>query len=134
MSAETFCIECGRPWGVIFERTEEPTDERVAEARAALIESLREQWECDYEPDQMDALDETALPQTELKRIVYISEALARFADERGIGEAYLDGCWQTLDDVDLPAWLLKGRKQRWAVLWDCCNIGSPEFYAKAVA
>ena len=127
-SQVTHCIECGRPWGVILGRTEEPSDELAELARAAMVESWVEVAECDHEGGTR--FDTDRLPQVTAMRIVYLTEALARFCDDNGICEpTFLDDCWQDIEDVDLPRWLLKGRKQRWAYGWDCCEIGGSDNY-----
>jgi hypothetical protein len=124
----TFCQECARPWGVLLERGEEPTPQRIEEARAELIELLMtEHWEADYNADELARVDVTTFPKVFASRVVFISESLARFVDEHGLGESYADECWVEEDWVDIPGWLLKGRKHRWALRWDCCDIGNPE-------
>lgn len=122
----THCQECARPWGILLDRGELPTPEKIEAARAELIELLWEQWECDYEPEELARVDKTKLPPVEPSWVVYITEGLARFVDEHCLGESYADECWVEEDWVDIPAWLLKGRKHRWALRWDCCNIGFP--------
>lgn len=125
------CIECGLPWGVILERGEEPTAERVEVCRQELVELLiAECWDYGYDTDDFARIDTSLLPPVRVATVVYLSAALAKFCDEHGICEpTFMDDCWQDIRDVDLPLWLVKGRKQRTAVLWDCCNIGHPEDY-----
>ena len=123
----THCIECGRPWGVILGRTEEPSDELAELARANMIECWIEVAEIDHE--EGTRFDTDRLPPVRAMRIVYLTEALATFCDTIGIDPEFLDDCWQEVDNVSLPAWLLKGRKQRWAYGWDCCEIGWSENY-----
>lgn len=117
-----------------MERGEEPSDEKLAEARAELIWLLmNENWEADYSPEELAAVDTEQLPKVFASQVVYISESLARFVDDHGLGESYAEECWVEEDWVDIPRWLLKGRKHRWALRWDCCNIGSPENYKRAL-
>ncbi len=130
----THCIECGNPWGVILNRGEQPSDEAQALAIAELHEVLIcERWYGYDEPD-CDLIDRSKLPPVRATEVVYLTEALARFVDDNGICDpTFLDDCWQEVQYVDLPAWLIKGRKHRWAYLWDCCNIGGPEQYLRAM-
>lgn len=128
----THCIECGNPWGIILDRGEEPSPEGLAAAQAELVQLLL--CECWYSYDEEDAeniarIDVSLLPSVRATEIIYITEALGRFADELGVGDAYLEDCWHEVEYVDLPKWLLKGRKRRWAYLWDCCNIGHDSIY-----
>ena len=39
---------------------------------------------------------------------------------------------WYAIDDLDMPAWLLKGRARRWAYLWDCCDLHLDGFVVTA--
>lgn len=131
----TLCVECARPWGVLLDRGEEPSDERAVLARVELVEVLREQWECDYEPDELAPVDWDALPPVRSTLVVFISESLCKFADEAtGYCDVPEPDCWYELDHVDFPQWLLKRRKKRWAYLWPCCDLGSPEHYVAAAA
>jgi hypothetical protein len=126
----THCQECGNPWGVLLDRGETPSDEKLAAARAELIDVLiNEHWVNDYEPEEIARIDTSKLPKVSASEVVFITEALARFVDEHGLGESYADECWVEEDWVDIPKWLLKGRKHRWALRWDCCNIGAPVHY-----
>lgn len=128
----THCQECGKPWGVILNLREQPSPNRETLARAELIEMLCEQWECDYEPAEMSAIDwqhsDFAVTATE---VVYLTESLARFVEWNNICDpCWLDECWQELQHTDMPGWLLRDRKRRWAYRWDCCNIGGAQKYA----
>lgn len=129
----THCMECGKPWGVILDRGQTPTPEIVDAARRELLADLRDQWDCDYEPEEVDTVDWTHQDfSVRATEVVYLTEALARFCDENGICDPlFLDDCWQELAYVDLPGWLLKGRNRRWAILWDCCGIGNLSVYVK---
>lgn len=129
----THCQDCGHPWGVVLKRGEMPTPETVELCRLELVEQWLEQAECDE--DEGVKFDTSKLPPVKVVEVVYLTEALARFCDENGICDpCFADDCWQELEWVDLPGWLLKGRKRRWAVRWDCCNIGWTSNYVVSEA
>lgn len=131
----TNCIECGRPWGVILDRGKEPSEEDTANARAEMIDVLlHEVWDCDYDPEELARIDTAKFPPVIATEVIYITEATAAFADEHGFGEGLEGGLWYSMSDARyaFPAWLLTGRKRRWALRWDCCDLGSPEHYTRA--
>lgn len=126
----TFCQECARPWGVILDRGVLPSDEGFASARALLIADLRDYWDCEYEADEVDRIDWDALPPVSAVEVVYITEATSAFAcDSLNADWGVETSCWVELAWCDLPSWLLKGRKRRWAYRWDCCDIGDAQNY-----
>lgn len=138
------CIECGNPWGVILERGEEPSPEAEALAQAEMVELLiHETWDFGYDPtepevvEELARIDEAKFPAVRATRIVYISPATAAWISDHNLGEADLDGCWQEIDWCDVPAWIIKSRKQRWAYVWSnrggCCELGGPEHYYRDV-
>jgi hypothetical protein len=134
MSESTNCMECGRPWGVILDRGELPSEKAQFLAQTQLEEELMQYLEDGLSPDG-EVVNLTGVPQVEAEEIVFITEATAAFASE------YLNcdmmpesACWSVVGDVDLPAWLLKGRKRRWAYRWDCCNLDLYGFVVKAPA
>ena len=124
------CLECSRPWGVILERGEEPSDERQRNAQLDLEQELREYLDDSEDGDMV--FDFSTLDQCVLNRIVFVTEKLADFASDR-FG-SYIDDvpAWYRMNDLDIPAWLLKGRRQRWAYTWDCCGLDLSRFYAAA--
>ncbi len=112
------CMECFRPWGAILGRGFEPELKYETEARAMMLDELIEDMD-----DDTETADLSRVEALELKRVVYISEAEGDFAHDHLNCEAFIEGAWQEIDWVDLPGWFLKGRKQRWAYRWDCCNL-----------
>lgn len=123
----TDCVNCGRPWGVILERGELPSDSAQRLAQLELEEALMVQLECDIAESEIFNLE--GVPQAEPQEVVFVTDALASFASE------YFDSCqigevpaWYALDELDIPAWLLRGRARRWAYRWDCCNLDVSSF------
>ncbi len=136
------CIECGRPWGIILERGEEPSPEAEKLARDEMVEVLvHECWDFGYDPtdpeivEELAKVDQDKLPAVRATKVVYISPATARWISDFDLGEAFLEGCWQEVRYCDIPTWILKSRKQRWAYVWDhrggCCELGGPEHYQR---
>jgi hypothetical protein len=124
-TAGTRCQECGRPWGWILARGEQIDEHALTIARDGMIDELLEQWACDHEPDELE-LDRAAFPPVYATEVVFVTEALGRFADELGF-EGFPDlPCWTEVRWLDVPAWLLKGRRRRSAIRWDCCNLAHP--------
>ena len=126
----TNCLGCGRPWGVILERGELPSDKAQHLAQLELEESLMEYL--DYDLAEGEIVNLTEVPKVEAEEIVWITDALSNFATE------YLNcdmmpesACWCPIEDVDLPSWVLKGRARRWAYRWDCCNLDLDKFVIK---
>jgi hypothetical protein len=120
------CQECSNPWGIVLERDEIPTPESLATAVLDLQQTWREAAECDVDVDELGEVDFdlSKLPSVSATEVVYITEALADFATDR-FGAICAEGpCWQEVQYVDFPAWLIKGRRRRWAYRWDCCDIG----------
>ena len=117
------CTECGRPWGVTIELGELPSDERQSAAQRFMEEALVEHLE-ETVLDPFEAADIDGAPRVEAEEIVWVTEAMASFASEHlsteCIGEV---PAWYPIDQLDIPQWLLRGRKRRWAYRWDCCNI-----------
>lgn len=127
----TICMECGRPWGVILERGELPSEEAQHLAQLELEEELMESLEYDLADGEIVNLIE--VPKVEAEEIVWITDALANFASEHLNCDMMPESaCWCVVDDVDLPAWVLKGRARRWAYRWDCCNLKTDTFIVKA--
>lgn len=124
----TTCIECGHPWGVILGRGVEPSDEEARLAQSELEALYIEQVSGDL--DEGEAVEIGLLPKVRSVQVVYVSPALADFVTDRPGGWA-LEECWQPLDATKIPAWLLKGRKTRWAYCWDCCDMGAVTNYMK---
>jgi hypothetical protein len=126
------CLECSKPWGVILERGELPSNERQRSAQAELEEELRDYL--DKSNDNDEVFDFTSIEQCSATLVVFISQGLADFASDR-FG-SYMGDCpaWYRLKDCDLPLWLLKGRKTRWAYLWDCCDMNTEAFAVKVDA
>jgi hypothetical protein len=123
-------MECGRPWGVILERGELPSDKAQHLAQLEIEEELMEHLEDCL--DDGEVVNLTGVPQVEAEEIVWITDALANFASEHL--NCYMmpeSACWYPIDDVDLPAWVLKGRARRWAYRWDCCNLDLDKFVIK---
>jgi hypothetical protein len=119
------CQECGAPWGVILDRGKTPDVFAEAFARADMLEAWLEDARCD-EGDDAAFLTER-LPDVKPIEVIYLSAGLVSFASEHGFGDVLPeDAAWMEVDWLDLPAWLLKGRKRRWSYRWDCCNIGWP--------
>lgn len=117
------CMECGRPWGVILERGVLPSDElqRLAqrEMEDRILEHIPFFW------IKRDELDLSFLPQVEPDEVVFVSRSLCDFASEKFNASAPEGPCWIRAngDGYEMPAWLLKNRKHRWAYTWNCCNI-----------
>jgi hypothetical protein len=127
------CTECRRPWGVILERGELPSESAQELAQIELEEELMEILE--YDIGDGEIVNLTEVPRVEAEEIVWITDALANFASEHL--DAYMmpeSACWCVIDDVDLPAWILKGRARRWAYRWDCCNLDTDKFIVKVSA
>ena len=80
MSTLSTCIQCGRPWGVILERGEMPTEKAERLAQLQLEEEWMERLECSLDPGEVVNL--TGLPEAEAEEIVWITEATAAFASE----------------------------------------------------
>jgi hypothetical protein len=124
----TSCLECGRPWGVILERGELPSEKAQNLAQLGLEEELMEYLEDDFDEDNGGIFNLEGVPQAEPQEVVFVTYALAAFASE------HFDSCigevpaWYALDDLDIPAWLLKGRARRWAYKWDCCGLDLSSF------
>lgn len=131
MDKVIFCMECGRPWGVILGRGELPTEETQRLAQGALEKALVElfkEWGGEVRVDNLE-VDVKAEPE----EVVFVTEALASFASEHCgsemIGEV---PAWYVIDDIDIPDWLLKQRSRRWAYKWDCCGIDPDRLLAEA--
>jgi hypothetical protein len=117
-----FCNECERPWGYVLELGQLPDGTTQRIAQQAMDEALAEILEGSYHPGFV--ADLTGAPDVDLEEIVFITEATSQFASEYLNCEVLCEGsCWMTLRDLDLPAWLLKGRKRRWSYRWDCCAL-----------
>jgi len=127
MSDTSSCLECGRPWGVILERGEEPSDERQRLAQMELEDELRDYL--DESADNEVVFDFSTLAKCCAQRIVFVTEKLADFASDRFGSYVGESPAWYRIDDCDIPRWLLKGRAQRWAYLWDCCDLDLGRFY-----
>jgi hypothetical protein len=126
----TNCNNCGRPWGVILERGELPTESAQQLAQLELEESLMGYLEDGIAEGEVVNLE--GVPEAEAQEVVFVTEALADFASEnfdRCIGEV---PAWYELDDLDIPVWLLKGRARRWAYRWDCCDMDLDGFVIKS--
>ena len=122
------CNECCQPWGAILRRTVEPSDALWDLAQARMVDELLDVWRC-WEGDDDLSVDVSLLPRVEPLQVVYITEATARFAAEHLNCDAFLGACWQEEDWVDMPTWLLAGRKRRIAYRWDCCTLGHVDNY-----
>lgn len=132
MSDSTNCMECGRPWGVILELGEQPTEKAQFLAQTQLEEELMQYLEDGLSPGEVVNL--TGVPQVEAEEIAWITDALAAFASENLNCDMMPESaCWCVVADVDLLAWLLKGRKRRWAYKWDCCGLDLDKFIVKTV-
>jgi hypothetical protein len=132
MTTISTCIECERPWGIILERGEMPTDKAQRLAQLELEEEWMERLERNLGPGEI--VDLTKLPQAEAEEIVWITESLAAFASEHCNSDMMPESaCWCVVEDVDLPAWLLKGRKRRWSYRIDCCTLDIDKFIVKGV-
>lgn len=125
------CQECGCPWGAILRRGVEPSDEMRQLAQSQMAGQLVNLWRC-WEGEDDLGVDESRLPRVAPTEVVYITEALARFASEYLNADAVLGACWQEVDSVDVPRWTLKGRKRRTAYRWNCCTLGSYRLYVPA--
>lgn len=124
------CQECGLPWGAILSRGTEVTDSLREIARAQMVDELLDTWRCWEGEDDLN-VDPSRLPGVDAVEIVWLTEKLAKFCDEHLICEPnWVDSCWMEVDWLDVPSWLLKGRKRRIALRWDCCDIGHSELYA----
>ena len=128
----TECNECGRPWGVILERGELPSDKAQHLAQLELEEELVEYLEDDFgfERGNVMTFNLESVPQAEPLEVVFVTQALADFATENLNCEMVSDyvPAWYVVADLDIPAWLLKGRKRRWAYKWDCCEMDLSKF------
>jgi hypothetical protein len=126
----TSCLECGRPWGVILERGELPSDKAQHLAQLELEERLMEYLECGLDEGEIVNLE--GVRAAEAQEVVFVTQALADFASENFgccIGDV---PAWYEVDDLDIPAWLLKGRARRWSYRWDCCNMDLDGFILKS--
>lgn len=124
------CLECGHPWGVILERGELPSESAQLLAQLEMEEELMECLENELADDEVVNL--TEVPKVEAEEIIWITDALAKFASEHL--DCYMmpeSACWCVVEDVDLPAWMLKGRARRWAYRWDCCNLEWSKYIVK---
>lgn len=131
MSQSIHCLECGRPWGVILERGELPSEEAQHLAQLELEEDLMEYLEKGLDEGEIVNLE--GAPEAEPQEVVFVTQALAVFASENCGSEMFGDvPAWYVLDDLDIPAWLLKGRARRWAYRWECCNLDLDGFVVKA--
>ena len=124
MSQSTCCIECGRPWGVILERGELPTEESHRLAQLAMEEELMDQL--DEGSSHIFSLEN--VPEVEADEIIFVTQSLGAFASEH-LGSYIGDvPAWYPISDLDIPAWLLKGRRRRWAYRWECCTLDLDRF------
>lgn len=132
----TYCQECGNPWGVILGLKEIPSPEHQSAAQTAMEESLCEILESGLgDSDSCYAVNLTEVPVVDLDEVVFITDATARFASEYFGAECVLGGSvWQRRDDLDIPEWLLRGRKRRWAYVWDCCSLQPDSLLKRAFA
>lgn len=134
----TNCLECGRPWGVILGRGELPSDKVQRLAQLELEEELMEYLEDGTGEGEIVNLE--GVPEAEPQEVVFVTYALANFASEHCGSEMFGDvPAWYAIDELDIPAWLLKGRARRWSYRWDCCNMDLDKFIirvssARAVA
>jgi len=127
----TNCNACGRPWGVILERGELPTEKAQRLAQLELEEALMEYLEGGIAEGEIVNLK--GVPEAEPQEVVFVTQSLADFASEN-LGCCVGDvPAWYTTDDLDIPAWLLKGRARRWAYRWDCCNLDLDRFVIKGL-
>lgn len=107
------CRECGRLWGIAFEIQGEPDAVTVHRAVRALVEEfVAREFEYHCRRVLMSEIWTMELPQ--LTHIVYLTERHALFCAEKGYD--HVEEGWYDLDEIDLPAWLTKGRKTRWCV------------------
>lgn len=114
-SVETtiFCRECNRMWGIALEVQGEPDAVTVHRAVRALVEEyVAYEYEYHGKRVPMSVIWTMKLPQ--LTRIVYVTERHAIFCADKGYD--HVEEGWYDLDEIDLPAWLTKGRKTRWCV------------------
>ncbi len=125
----TNCIECGRPWGVILERGELPSEKAQHLAQLELEEELMRYLEYDFDEDNGGIFNLEGAPQAEPQEVIFVTQALADFASENlnceMIGNV---PAWYAIDDLDIPTWLFKGRARRWAYKWDCCEMDLSKF------
>lgn len=120
------CMECGRPWGVLLERGELPSDRAQQLAQVEMEEALVENLEVGIDLTRIVNV-ETA-PEVEPQEVLLVTESLAAFASEYLNADFCGDPGWYAVDEIDYPAWLLKGRKRRWAYKWECCNLKDDDF------
>ncbi len=117
------CNECERPWGVLLDITELPTDENRTVAQRFMEESLVEYLE-EHVLDAFEIADIDGAPSVEAEEVVWVTEAVADFATGRlGCDQIGEGPAWYPIDQFDAPQWLLRGRKRRWAYRWDCCQL-----------
>jgi hypothetical protein len=117
----TTCIDCGNPWGVILEKGELPSDEAQRSAQLEMQEELADHIAYDYEDGVQ--FEFSSFPQVEVTEVFWLSRSTCDFISEHLNGGVPEGPCWVTRDGCDVPSWVLKSRKRRWAYRWECCSI-----------
>lgn len=65
------------------------------------------------------------------QEVVYVTEALATFASEHLNADVPSEPAWYPVEQICVPAWLLKSRRHRWAYLTGCCELNLDSFTAE---
>lgn len=120
-----WCQECGRPFGALLGLGETPNERLADVAQQAVEEALIERLENDGDSMSpvflMDALE------LEVDEVVLVTEATGKFWSEHLNTECLCAlPSWQSVSDLDVPDWALRGRRRRWMYRWSgCCAFSS---------
>ena len=118
-----YCQNCDRPMATLLDLGQSPSDDVAEIAITMLEEALVERIEDDLDTVQpVFIVDALAIEPTVM---VYVTEKTGEFWREHLGTECLPDlPCWVEASQLDVPAWALRGRRQRWAYLWpECCNF-----------
>lgn len=114
------CSECGRVWGIELSKDEPDAVTKHRAVRALVEEYVQRKFDEERRRVTLSELWDLDLTKiARLTQIVWITEAHAAFCAEKGY-EGVLGGCWQDVRYIDLPPWLLKDRKTRYAMVTEC--------------
>jgi hypothetical protein len=117
------CIECAAPWGAILDRAGDNETDAQATILAEMTRGWADQWDLDREPGWPATPPPMPAPLFHTEEVVHVSESDARWLSGNDLAEVFVGACWQPVADSDLPAWFVRSRRTRTAVLVDrCCD------------
>lgn len=117
------CIECAAPWGAILDRPGDTEDG----ARTAILTEMTTDWAAQWDLDRDLAWSPAPPPMPDptfrTEQVVHVTTADAQWLSNNGLAEMFVEPCWQPVADTDLPAWFVRARPVRTAVIVDrCCD------------